>query len=134
MPLVIAFSISRRLSSSGRLQGWFPRSGSPKLIIPRQMRETSRPVAPRRVYSMAVTLACRRAAAKPGLRERGGPGVDRAADGVGQVGERLHGHRPLRTLPGPAPGADDPAVADHGGPEHAVAAGDDPVGELGGED
>src|SRR5215211_2934677 len=56
MPLVSAFSISRRLSSSGRLQGWLPRPGSPKLIIPRQMRLTSRPVVPRRVYSMASTL------------------------------------------------------------------------------
>src|SRR3954447_24646886 len=44
--------MSRRLSSSPRLQGWLPRSGSPKLIMPRQMRDTSRPVAPRRVYSM----------------------------------------------------------------------------------
>src|SRR3954466_15805734 len=101
MPLVIAFSISRRLSSSGRLQGWLPRSGSPKLIIPRQIRETSRPVAPRRVYSMPPPSAPGRVPAKPVSGERGGPAVDGPADGVGEVGERLGDQCALGALPAP---------------------------------
>src|SRR6185437_16916382 len=41
-----------RLPASGSDQGWLPRCGSPNDMQPMQMRETSRPVVPRRVYFM----------------------------------------------------------------------------------
>src|SRR4051794_27033248 len=133
MPATSAFSITRRLSSSGRVHFWLPRSGTPKLIMPRQMRETSRPVLPRRVYSMPLTLRPRRGPRQPGgrLRQRRRPPLDRPGDLLGEGGERFGSRPPARARAGPPPGADDAAVADHGGPEHAVAAGHDAVGELG---
>jgi len=44
-----------------------PRAGSPKLIIPRQIRETSRPVFPRRVYSMDTPSSFGGGGGHPGL-------------------------------------------------------------------
>ena len=43
-------------ASSPRLQGCPPRCGSPKLMQPRQILETSRPVEPSLVYSTCALL------------------------------------------------------------------------------
>src|SRR5215510_6956258 len=56
MPRSSACLIRGRLWSSGSVQVWLPRSGAPNDIQPRQIRETSRPVAPSLVYSMAGVL------------------------------------------------------------------------------
>ena len=58
-----------RLSASGSVQAWLPRSGSPYDMQPRQRRETSRPVLPNLTMSMLLpsvqTLAAPEVCRKP---------------------------------------------------------------------
>ena len=55
MPASSACRMNGRLASSSSVHGWMPRPGSPKLMQPRQMRETSRPVRPRVTYSTCTS-------------------------------------------------------------------------------
>src|SRR5882762_7220958 len=50
MPKSRARRISGRLSGSGSVQGWSPRSGTPKVMQPRQSLETCKPVEPKLTY------------------------------------------------------------------------------------
>jgi hypothetical protein len=61
MPASSALLMIGRLFSSSSVHGWGPRSGTPKLMHPRQRRETSSPVRPSFTYSMADILQERRA-------------------------------------------------------------------------
>src|SRR5579875_1069444 len=56
MPASSAWRIKGRLASSSRVQGWLPRFGSPKLMQPRQMTDTSIPVRPSFTYLTSAHL------------------------------------------------------------------------------
>src|SRR5215212_11315055 len=71
---------------------------------------------------------------KVASRENRRSARDGRGDGVREGRERHGGGGALRAPAGPLPGAGDPAVDDDRRAEHAVAAGDDAVGELAVED
>ena len=54
MPASSARRMNGRLASSGRIQG--RQAVDPKVIVPRQRRETRRPVRPRLTYSMSCLV------------------------------------------------------------------------------
>src|ERR1700688_138251 len=52
MPASTAFRIRGRDCCSGKVHGWSPRSGAPKVMQPRHSSETLRPVLPKFLYFM----------------------------------------------------------------------------------